>query len=166
MKRATVVVIAMALIFWAVPAVFAQHGQGAMGGGHSMGQGAGSHGANASQHQSQHQGGAKTPTQMLADNPKLADKLKPLLPAGMDAQQACSGFKNMGQCVAALHVSQNLHLSFTELKDKMLGVSTSTTTSTAQPMSLGKAIQTLAPTADAKAAAKKAQQQADDDLKG
>ena len=82
----------------------------------------------------------------------------------MDAQAACSGFKNLGQCVAAAHVSQNLGLTFTELKDTMLGLNADgTPSSTAKSMSLGKAIQTLKPQADPKTEIKKAKEQADTD---
>jgi hypothetical protein len=86
-------------------------------------------------------------------------RMENLLPAGMSLETAQSGFKNRGQFIAALHVSQNLGISFELLKEKMTGIPatpatastpTSTTTSTTQtssaPMSLGKAIQELKPT--------------------
>jgi hypothetical protein len=37
------------------------------------------------------------------------------------AQQSCSGFKNLGQCVAAAHVSKNLGIGFACLKSDMTG---------------------------------------------
>jgi hypothetical protein len=77
---------------------------------------------------------------------------------GQDAQTACSGFKNLGQCVAAAHVAKNLNIpgGFDALKAKMTGTGA---------MSLGKAIQSLAPDANAKAETKKANKQASDDMK-
>ncbi len=73
----------------------------------------------------------------------------------MTAQDACSGFKNLGQCVAAIHVSHNLDIPFTDVKSKMTGTGAE---------SLGKAIKDLKPAVDAKAESKKAQKQADQDL--
>jgi hypothetical protein len=82
-----------------------------------------------------------------------------LLPAGMSLETAQSGFPNRGQFIAALHVSQNLGISFALLKEKMTGIpatppepstttpaTTPTTQTTSSPMSLGKAIQALKPT--------------------
>ena len=84
--------------------------------------------------------------------------------AGMPAQDACAGFKNLGQCMATAHVSQNLGIPFASLKDTELGLNPDGTQSTtAKPMSLGKAIQTLAPQADSKTELKKANQQSKDD---
>src|SRR5262245_46044400 len=40
----------------------------------------------------------------------LNAKVATLLPAGTDLKTACDGFKNKGQFIAALHVSQNLHI--------------------------------------------------------
>jgi hypothetical protein len=111
----------------------------------------------------QAKGASKTPSDQLTSKPKLTSKLQSLLPSTMTPQQACVGFKNLGQCVAAIHVSHNLNIPFTDLKDKMLG--TSTTDPQAKPMSLGKAIQTLAPKADSATETQKATQQANEDLK-
>jgi hypothetical protein len=71
-------------------------------------------------------------------------------------QAACSGFKNLGQCVAALHVSKNLGIPFGDLQAKMTGSSS---------VSLGKAIQDLGgANVNSKAEAKKANKQANADL--
>ena len=105
-------------------------------------------------------------TQKLTDNTKLADRISKL--TGMNATSACQSFKNLGQCVAAAHVAKNLDIpgGFTALKDKMLGISPNgTSTATSKPMSLGKAIQALDPSANVKAETKKAKQQADQDVK-
>ena len=114
-------------------------------------------------------------TERLQSDPAFQTRIQTLLPAGMDPATAASGFKNQGQFIAALHVSQNLNIPFDQLKAKMTGVplpttsTTQTTTptttqpSTTEPMSLGKAIQELRPTlteAQVTAAAKQAQSQA------
>ena len=142
-------------LFLGTPA-FAQHGHGM---GSSM-----SH--SSSHATSSAKGGERSMTQKLTDNTKLADKISKL--TGMSATSACQGFKNLGQCVAAAHVAKNLDIpgGFTALKDKMLGISPNgTSTATSKPMSLGKAIQALDPSASVKAETKKAKQQADQDVK-
>ena len=58
--------------------------------------------------------------QKITDHPKLASKLQSLLPAGTNLDAAASGFKNMGQFVAAVHVSHNLNIPFDQLKEKMV----------------------------------------------
>lgn len=97
-----------------------------------------------------------TPSDVLSHNTAIAGKIKAL--TGEDPQTACSGFKNIGQCVAAAHVAKNLSIpgGFDALKAKVTGTGA---------VNLGKAIHALAPDADAKAEAKKANSQADDDLK-
>jgi hypothetical protein len=96
-----------------------------------------------------------SPSDVLGHNPAIGGKIKTL--TGQDAQTACSGFKNIGQCVAAAHVAKNLDIpgGFDALKAKLTG---------SGAISLGKAIKQLAPDADAKAEAKKANKQASDDL--
>ncbi len=76
---------------------------------------------------------------------------------GQNAQTACSGFKNLGQCVAAAHVAKNLDIpgGFDVLKAKVTG---------SGAVSLGKAIKGFAPDADPKAEEKKANKQASVDL--
>jgi hypothetical protein len=97
-----------------------------------------------------------SPSDVLSHNTAIAGKINSL--TGQDAQAACNGFKNLGQCVAAAHVAKNLDIpgGFDALKAKMTG---------AGSMSLGKAIQQLSPNANAKSETKKANQQAADDLK-
>ncbi len=143
-------------LFLGTPA-FAQHG-------HSMGSSV-SH-SSSSHATSSAKGSEQSVTQKLTDNTKLADRISKL--TGMNATSACQGFKNLGQCVAAAHVAKNLDIpgGFTALKDKMLGISPNgTSTATSKPMSLGKAIQALDPSANVKAETKKAKQQADQDVK-
>lgn len=78
-----------------------------------------------------------TPTTTSVKNPKLEARLQGMLPPGTAVQDAKLGFKNWGQFVAAVHVSNNLGLPFDQLKSLMTG------TATTSPMSLGQAIQTL-----------------------
>jgi hypothetical protein len=96
----------------------------------------------------------KTTGELLTQNTKLSSNLQSLLPKGTDMQEASSGFKNLGDFVAAVHVSKNLDIPFSELKDKVNSGD-----------SLGKAIHELKPDANAKAEAKKAKKQAKADLK-
>lgn len=96
-----------------------------------------------------------SPATVLSHNPVIADKVKTL--TGEDAATACSGFKNIGECVAAGHVARNLSIpgGFDALKAKMTGTGS---------VNLGKAILQLAPAADAKSESKKANMQAEQDL--
>ncbi len=161
----------IALWALAIPA-FAQHGAhggGGMGAGGGMGSGAGmgsdrgmsgdhnmggSHDSGAA-NSNQHGGSlaSQSPDQVLSHNTAIASKIKTL--TGQDASAACSGFKNLGQCVAAAHVSKNLGIPFADLKAKMTGSSAE---------SLGKAIQALKPSANSKSEAKKANKQAEQEL--
>jgi len=153
MKPMKVSILALAVLLNSGLAL-AQHGHG-MGLSHSS-----SHATSSAK------GGQQSVTQKLTDNTKLADKISKL--TGVSATSACQGFKNLGQCVAAAHVAKNLDIpgGFTALKDKMLGISPNgTSTATSKPMSLGKAIQALDPSASVKAETKKAKQQADQDVK-
>lgn len=75
---------------------------------------------------------------------------------GGNLQTACAGFKNLGQCVAAMHVAKNLNLNFNDLQSKMTG---------SNSVSLGKAIQELGgPDVNAKSESKKANKQANQDI--
>jgi hypothetical protein len=96
-----------------------------------------------------------SPTDVLSHNTAIADKIGNL--TGKDPQVACSGFKNLGECVAAAHVAENLNIAggFDALKTQMQS----------NGMNLGKAIQSLDSHADVKAESKKANKQANDDLK-
>ncbi len=141
---------------------FAQHGH--MGAGSSHG--AASHDTmNGASSGSTHR---MTIDQQLSKNTQLSGKIQKL--TGMPAQQACDGFKNLGQCVAAAHVSKNLGMSFACMKSDMTGQappsgSNCPTGTGTKSMSLGKAIQTLDPNANSKTEATKGTQQANQDLK-
>ena len=115
-------------------------------------------------HDSTPKGSALTVSQRIEKNQKLAARLKLLLPGTMTLDQAAEGFKNQGQFIAAVHVSQNLNIPFADLKATMMGTKAGTL-GTAKSESLGKAIHDLKPTADARAEVKKADQEADTDIK-
>ena len=95
------------------------------------------------------------PDRILNWNPKISAKLATLLPTGMTADQACLGFKRMGDCGAAIHVAHNLEIPFGDLKKKLTG-------DDAQP--LAEVIPILKPVMNAKKEAQKAEKQADRDL--
>jgi hypothetical protein len=166
MKKTHMFVLAIAVALYCAP-VFAQHG-----GGRPAGVGPGSTGAptgagsEASGRPSDpgssgmgHSGIASgSPTSVLDNNHVTSALTNALTKSGVtipggNLQTACSGFKNLGQCVAALHVAKNLNLSFSDLQTKM------------GSESLGKAIQDLGgPNVNAKSEAKKANKQASQDL--
>lgn len=119
---------------------------------HSSDMGQPSHAANMAPGSMSH----AAPADVLSKNKVISDKIKSL--TGQDAAAACDGFKNLGQCVAAAHVANNLniHGGFSAVKAKMTG---------SDSMSLGKAIEQLAPSANSKAESKKAKKQASGDMK-
>ena len=135
---------------------------GSMGGGHDHDMGAPANaGGNASS--------TRSVSEQLTDNTHLAAKLGSLLPAGTDLTAASSGFKNLGQFVAAVHVSHNLDIPFDQLKCTELATKDSCVTMTvpSKGSSLGAAIQTLKPSlssTDVKTATKEAQKQASSDI--
>src|SRR6267142_5449680 len=56
--------------------------------------------------------------QKLQRNTKLASKLQSRLPAGTNLTVASSGFRNLGQFVAAVNVSNNIGIPFLQLKTR------------------------------------------------
>ena len=96
----------------------------------------------------------RSTSELLTNNTKLASQVHAL--TGTDAQQACSGFKNLGECVSAAHASNNLGIEFDALKAKMTGENS---------QDLGDAIHDLKPGSKASTEAHKANRQAQDDLK-
>jgi hypothetical protein len=156
-KRLILAMLTVAALAFAAPA-FAQRSH--PGGGPPAGHGpdsspgmSNSHDAGSTARSDMSHG---TPSDVLSHNTAIAGTIKTL--TGEDAQTACGGFKNVGQCVAAAHVAKNLSIpgGFDALKAKVTGTGA---------VSLGKAIKGFAPDADAKAETKKANKQADDDLK-
>jgi hypothetical protein len=171
MKSLTILPIALATVLWCATPMFAQHGP-AGGAGRptnpgapsDIGRGGGAPSGNPSRGtegpSSSNQGSPSlahsSPSDVLSHNTAIAGKISTL--TGENAQTACNGFKNLGQCVAAAHVAKNLGIpgGFDALKAKMTGTN---------GVNLGKAIQSLDPHADSKAETKKANKQANDDLK-
>jgi hypothetical protein len=151
-----------------------QRGAGArMGGGNaSMGAGSASQAASSHRNSGSKAGSSSSGTAVSKANAKstaaggsiadrvtansgLDSKVQALLPSGMTLQNATAGFKNMGQFVAALHVSHNLNIPFDQLQKEVAG-----------GKSLGQAIETLRPNTTksaAKAAVKEAEAQAKQD---
>jgi len=156
MKLRLALILAFAVLVLGLP-VYAQHGHS--GGGAAAGGGLGhsmSSNSNSNSHANSGKGSKESSvSDRLEDNTKLASKLQSLLPAGTNLQQAAQGFKNLGQFVAAVHVSHNLGIPFDQLKAKMIGPPSE---------SLGKAIQALKPTANAKEEARKGEKQAKQDM--
>jgi hypothetical protein len=94
----------------------------------------------------------------ISDRPRLAANLQKLLPDGTNLDLASDGFKNLGQFVAAVHVSQNLGIPFDQLKSKMV----------TDRLSLGDSIHVLKPNLteeQTKTEVKKAEGQAKQDTK-
>jgi hypothetical protein len=69
------------------------------------------------------------------------------LPAGTDLMKAADGFRNLGQFVAAVNVSNNLDIPFAKLKVAMVE----------DNKSLGQAIQTLKPSSSSTIEAQRAE---------
>jgi len=94
-----------------------------------------------------------------------------VLPVNVTATDACAPFTALDGCLAALHASHNLGVDFNCLRADVTGVHTSADVSGCKvadgekSQGLNKAIHQLKPDANAKQAAKDAEQQAKDDLK-
>ena len=88
--------------------------------------------------------------------PQLDAKVTALLPKSMTLNQASMGFRNQGQFLAALHAAQRLRCNcFAQIRTDM----------TRKGMSLGQAIQDVKRSANATAVARKAETDADRDIK-
>ena len=149
MKRTSLLTILLAATTALTTAAWAQHG-GGVGGGHGAAGGhdgppsfaadGGSHGGHGSSHDANTNtntgsGHAADFITRLENNTNLASRLQNMLPMGETLGAAAMGFKNQGQFIAALHVSQNLMIPFDTLKMQMLS----------NHESLGAAIRALRP---------------------
>jgi hypothetical protein len=125
--------------------------------------------------------GRKTPDELLTQNTKLSDNLSNLLNkmglktvngTPLTPQEACANFRNLGQCVAAIHVANNNGIDFNKLACDMTlkPVATSTcpagTATGTKGISLGASIDALKPGTNGKTEAQKAVTQANQDVKG
>ena len=92
----------------------------------------------------------------IASKPQLNARITAMLPKGMTLNQASRGFKNQGQFIAALHVSQNLGCDcFRQIKTDM----------TRRNLSLGQAIQDVKKTANMPVEVHRAETETDHDVK-
>jgi len=92
----------------------------------------------------------------IASKPQLNARIIAMLPKGMTLNQASRGFKNQGQFIAALNVSQNLGCDcFRQVKADM----------TVKHMSLGQSIQDVKKTANTSVEVHRAETEADHDVK-
>jgi len=180
MKRIFVTITLAAAAAWilAIPAAGQGRSQGHPGGGSaaagSMGS-SGTHGNSASAgggHSSSSAMASTDPGSVLEHNSNLATKLEGLTGTASvtDLETDAKAFKNFGQFVAAAHVAKNLNIpgGFAALMcdmTKQTAVGATSTCTNTTKMSLGKAIQTLDPHADAKSESKKAMNQANQDVK-
>ncbi len=97
----------------------------------------------------------QSPKDAFVRDVKLAAKLQKLLPQGPNIQEACDGFRKLGDCVCSIHVAQNLDIPFADLKAKVTGKSAE---------KLETAIHELKPGVDAKGEKKKAYKQAEKEI--
>jgi hypothetical protein len=104
--------------------------------------------------------------QKLSTKAKLLEKVRTSLPPGSDLNAATAGFKNFGQFVAAVNVSNNLGIEFADLKASMTGLTMDGLPTGEPTKSLGQSIQQLKPGADATTEATLAQRQADIEVGG
>lgn len=109
----------------------------------------------------------------IASKPNLNAKLTAMLPIDpmtgktMTLDRASLGFKNQGQFIAALHVSENLGIPFTQLKSNMVTVTPGAPgepPTATQTGSLGQAIQKSKATANVPVEVQRAEQQTSADL--
>ena len=176
MKRLIISLLALSTLLFLGSSVAAQHGRpaGTPGASGSIGA-SGTHGNSSSAgagHASSNAMASTNPGSVLEHNSNLSSKLETLTGATSvaDLKTDASAFKSFGQFMAAAHVAKNLNITggfaalMCDMTTKTAAGATSTCTNTTK-MSLGKAIQTLDPQADAKAEAKKGTQQAKEDLK-
>jgi len=99
----------------------------------------------------------KSKATSVSDNKALADKLQ-LIVGDVDLHSIAGDFKNLGQLVAAVHVSHNLGIDFLEFKDRMLG----------EKLSMGETIKSFKTELSEETVTvevKKAENQAKDDIK-
>lgn len=81
-------------------------------------------------------------------------RLAAITPPGMSTEEACTGFKSLIECAAALHAAQNLSVPYGDLKAKLTAGA-----------KLTAAIHDLKPEANAPEEARRAQDQARSDVR-
>jgi hypothetical protein len=193
---AVLAVAVLALGLWLLPIGALAQGRGlgradggpAVSGAHAPLGAPGADADNGNGHESAHDAtaggpkdsGKKSPDELLAQNKNLSGNLNNLLtkmglknPDGsaVTAQEACANFRNLGQCVAAIHVANNLGINFNKLACDMTLKPVNSpcptgTATTSKGMSLGASIDALKPGTDSKTEAHKAVTEANQDMKG
>ena len=167
MRHPFMTVLSIAVALWLTPSSLALAGQRGRGAppahvpaNHPTPQShGGDHGAGAAHGPNTEHAGSQSPSSFVSrmqSNPQLTSRLTPLLPSGMSLESAAQGFKNQGQFIAALHVSKNVGIPFDQLKSEMTG---------SNHRSLGQAIETLKPSANADKEAKTAEDEAREDVR-
>jgi hypothetical protein len=128
-----------------------QHGQDGQHGNSASSHGASSSHSTGTSSTTTTTSGTLSPVQQkIQSHTQLASKLQSRLPSGTNVVNAAGGFRNLGQFVAAVNVSHNLGIPFSQLKTDMV----------TKHMSLGQSIQALRPTANATHEVERAQTQA------
>jgi hypothetical protein len=97
---------------------------------------------------------ATQPRADAADPVSGNTRLAALVPAGMSPHEACTGFKDVGECSAALHLSQNLNIAFPDVRERVVG-----------GLTLEATVHALKPSANAHIEVHRAEQQASEDLR-
>jgi hypothetical protein len=120
-------------------------------------------------------GPSPTASEQLAANQqeekKLSLQMQAVLPPRTSLKEACTGFKSLNDCVAALHVSHSLNIKFNCLKWDVTGgkpagdVKSCEAPSREKPMELSKAIHALKPGVNSRTQAKSAEKRAREDIK-
>ncbi len=99
----------------------------------------------------------KSVGQILQENPQLAEKMKEMLPSDVTPEQACSGYNVFEECLSVIHVAKDTNIPFPVLKADTTGK---------HRIGLEKALEHLAPSANAKNVVKAARKAAAQDMKG
>lgn len=133
------------VLFAASPSALAQRVGDLVG--HMMGGGWSMH---------QHAGGPmpSLPAERVSDYKTLAGNLATKLPKGTDVRAAATGFRTLGDFVAAVHVSNNLKIPFADVKARMMNGG-----------NLGTAIAALRPELDSQIEARRARADAYEELR-
>ena len=94
------------------------------------------------------------PPERVSDYKTLAGNLSKKLPKGTDVRAAATGFRSLGDFVAAVHVSNNLKIPFADVKARMMNGG-----------NLGTAIAALRPEVDSQIEARRARADAYEELR-
>jgi hypothetical protein len=156
MKRSILVTVFVAATFWiATTPVFSQHGRPASPGAAAPSTRGSSTSAGGDHASSSQTTSPSSPSSVLSRNSNLSGALtKALANSGInvtDLKSTCGPFKNLGQCIAALHINHKFP--------------SCTLADLSSAKSLGAGIQGCNPQADAKAEARSATKQAKQDIK-